>query len=56
MVAGVKESTFLNKIFTVLNVVVIVFIFVAGLTKANKANWYLAPNVSTIDFVFQKRL
>lgn len=47
MVAGVKESSFLNKIFTLLNIVVLLFIFITGLTRANKGNWYLTPNENT---------
>lgn len=45
MIAGVRESSFLNKIFTGLNILVLMFIFIGGLTRANKDNWHLKPNV-----------
>lgn len=45
MIAGVKESSFLNKIFTLLNILVLMFIFVAGLTRASQINWNLYPQV-----------
>ena len=48
MVVGVKESTMLNKLFTLLNIVVIVFIFVCGIIKADIANWRIKPEVSKI--------
>ena len=44
MVVGVKESSMLNKIFTLLNIGVILFIFISGLFKADLANWKLDPN------------
>ena len=46
MVIGVKESSLMNKIFTILNIVVIAFIVVCGSTKANPANWKLEVGVS----------
>jgi len=36
---GVKEFAFVNKIFTVLNVFVILFVVIAGYTKADIHNW-----------------
>lgn len=48
MILGVKESSFLNKIFTALNILVLLFIFITGLTRANINNWKLTPNVIII--------
>lgn len=45
MIVGVKESSLLNKLFTLLNIVVIGFIFVSGVFKADLANWELDPKV-----------
>lgn len=36
---GVKESTFMNKIFTALNLSVIMFVIVCGGIKSNLNNW-----------------
>jgi cationic amino acid transporter 3 len=46
MVIGVKESTLLNKIFTAINICVILFIFICGLIKANLSNWEIKADVS----------
>jgi len=40
---GVKEFATVNKIFTVLNVFVIIFVIIAGLTKADLHNWGWTP-------------
>ena len=39
---GVKESSMLNNIFTVINLITIVIIVVAGAIKADPANWRIA--------------
>lgn len=48
---GVKESAFVNKIFTCINVLVLVFVVIAGLVKGNIQNWRVVPedvlNVTT---------
>jgi len=36
---GVEEFTIVNKLFTVLNVIVLVFIIITGLTQADFKNW-----------------
>ena len=38
-----REFAFVNKVFTVLNIVVILFVVIAGLTKADLHNWALTP-------------
>jgi amino acid transporter len=45
MVVGVKESSLLNKLFTLLNIFVIMFIFVSGVVKSDLSNWKLNPQV-----------
>ncbi|CAK8685536.1 unnamed protein product [Clavelina lepadiformis] len=40
---GVKEFATVNKIFTVLNIGVILFVIIAGLTKADVHNWAWTP-------------
>merc|ERR1712002_1292454 len=39
---GVKEFALVNKVFTFLNVCVIIFVIVAGFTQANLSNWQLS--------------
>lgn len=46
MVVGVKESSLLNKIFTALNIVVIGFIVVCGVIKADIQNWKIEAKVN----------
>uniref|UniRef100_A0A3Q3WBQ2 Cationic amino acid transporter C-terminal domain-containing protein n=1 Tax=Mola mola TaxID=94237 RepID=A0A3Q3WBQ2_MOLML len=38
---GVKESTTINKIFTAVNVVVLLFVAISGFIKGDIANWYI---------------
>uniref|UniRef100_A0A8C4Q392 Cationic amino acid transporter C-terminal domain-containing protein n=1 Tax=Eptatretus burgeri TaxID=7764 RepID=A0A8C4Q392_EPTBU len=40
---GVKESTLINKVFTVVNIAVIVFVILVGLSKSDLDNWNLNP-------------
>ncbi|EFN79321.1 Cationic amino acid transporter 3 [Harpegnathos saltator] len=40
---GVKESSILNNVFTVINLTTIAIIIVAGSIKANPSNWSIAP-------------
>lgn len=40
---GVKESAFVNKIFTCINVLVLVFVVIAGLVKGDIQNWRVVP-------------
>lgn len=40
---GVKESTILNNIFTVINLMTILIVIVAGSIKADPSNWSIAP-------------
>ncbi|KAI4502950.1 hypothetical protein M0802_001994 [Mischocyttarus mexicanus] len=39
---GVKESSFLNNIFTIINIVTIIIVVVAGSIKADPKNWYIS--------------
>lgn len=56
---GVKEFATVNKIFTVLNIGVICFVVIAGLTQADLHNWNLTPeeivNISIAKWVSNLR-
>ncbi|XP_063228229.1 uncharacterized protein LOC134534106 isoform X2 [Bacillus rossius redtenbacheri] len=39
LAVGVKESSYVNTIFTLLNIAVILFVIIAGSIKADPANW-----------------
>ena len=49
MIIGVKESTFLNKIFTSIKVLILLFIIICGTTKVNVDNWRINTNVNKQD-------
>lgn len=46
MVVGVKDSSNMNKVFTLLNVIVIGFISIVGAFKADIENWEIKADVS----------
>uniref|UniRef100_A0A8C4T624 Zgc:175280 n=1 Tax=Erpetoichthys calabaricus TaxID=27687 RepID=A0A8C4T624_ERPCA len=41
---GVKESTTVNKIFTGINIVVLLFVIIAGFIKGDIKNWEITPD------------
>ncbi|CAG9834155.1 unnamed protein product [Diabrotica balteata] len=44
---GLKESSLANNIFTSLNIGIVLFVIIAGATKADFKNWNIQPNNST---------
>lgn len=45
MILGVKESAMMNKVFTLLNITVLSFITIIGMTKIDLSNWTKNPQV-----------
>ncbi|XP_013922635.1 PREDICTED: cationic amino acid transporter 2-like [Thamnophis sirtalis] len=41
---GIKESTTVNKVFTTINLVILIFITISGLLKGDLKNWRLSQN------------
>uniref|UniRef100_F7E5E1 Cationic amino acid transporter 2 n=2 Tax=Monodelphis domestica TaxID=13616 RepID=F7E5E1_MONDO len=41
---GVKESAWVNKIFTMINILVIIFVIIAGFVKGNIENWRISED------------
>ena len=50
MLFGVKESSIVNKIVTMLNLTIILLIIILGATKSNISNWNLKITVILTHF------
>jgi len=44
---GVRESTRFNNIFTILNLGIVIFVVLAGMSQADVANWSLSTNANS---------
>lgn len=42
---GVKESAMVNKVFTCINILVLLFMVISGLVKGTMRNWQIDPDV-----------
>ncbi|XP_073676134.1 cationic amino acid transporter 2 isoform X2 [Garra rufa] len=51
---GVKESAWVNKIFTAVNVLVLMFVIISGFVKGDSLNWNI-PEESLINVTIVKR-
>ena len=51
---GVKESSKFNNLFTVLNLSVVLFVMVVGVSQADLSNWVLEPRDTVVDNVTVK--